>query len=216
MTYPLLSLRDKFDVEIETINFGTLAAASYSEEIELRVWNNYHYEEEAIDAHNVIAKILDENSEEAGEAIEGKWVEYKIGHYNDTATPEIIDDDWKPMGKGFYPALGSIQENTYRTLYLRLRAPVGVATESLSLHLSLGDGVSPEIISDLCLLSQNGIFTEELFKSTGILSIGTFTYYENDKFDTGRIVLRKEGKLIVVPKTQITLNQEDSSGNELF
>ena len=209
MTYPLLTLRNTSNVEITKIDFGTVGASGYSSEIELRVWNDYGAEEGSTTAYNVIAKLLNSDNEESGDPITQKWVEYKIGKAGDTATPEHIDTEWSVMGINSYPSLGTIQQNTYRTLYLRLHAPVGVSTEELALNLSLGDGITPTILSDLKRIVHSGVFSEELFNSTGILKGGDVITYGNDTIDISRIVARFNGKLVVVPKTQVTLNQED-------
>ena len=209
MTYPLLTLRDTSNVEIESIDFGIVGATGYSSEIELRVWNDYGAVEGSTTAYNVIAKLLNEDNEESGDPITQKWVEYKIGKAGDTATPEHIDTEWSVMGINSYPSLGTIQQNTYRTLYLRLHAPAGVSTGELTLNLSLGDGITPTILSDLKRIVHSGVFSEELFNSTGILKGGDVITYGNDTIDISRIVARFNGKLVVVPKTQVILNQED-------
>ena len=153
MAYPLLSLCDTSNIEIESIDFGIVGATGYSSEIELRVWNDYGAVEGSTTAYNVLAKLLNEDNEELGDPITQKWVEYKIGKAGDTATPEHIDTEWSVMGINSYPSLGTIQQNTYRTLYLRLHAPVGVSTEELTLNLSLGDGITPTILSDFDSIS---------------------------------------------------------------
>lgn len=209
MPYPLLTLRDTSNTLITSINFGLVGATGYSSEIELRVWNDYGAAEGSTTAFNVLAKILNADNEESGDPITQKWIEYKIGETGDTATPERIDTDWAVMGINSYPNLGTIQQNTYRTLYLRLHAPVGVSTEELTLNLILGDGITPIILSDLKRITHNGIFSEELFDSTGILKGGNATTYSDEYFDVGRIVARFNGKIVVVPQTQVTLNQED-------
>ena len=209
MPYPLLTLRDTSDIEVTTIAFGTVGATGYSSELELRVWNDYGAIEDSTTAYSVIAKLLNEDDEESGDPITQKWVEYKIGKAGDTATPEHIDTEWSVMGINSYPNLGTIQQNTHRTLYLRLHAPVGVSTEEISLNLSLGDGITPVILSDLRRITHSGVFPEELLGSTGILNSGEITTYDDEYFDVGRIVARFSGKLVIIPKTQITLNQED-------
>ena len=209
MTYPLLTLRDTSNVEIESIDFGIVGATGYSSEIELRVWNDYGAVEGSTTAYNVIAKLLNEDNEESGDPITQKWIECKIGGAGDTATPERIDTEWTVMGINSYPSLGTIQQNTYRTLYLRLHAPAGVSTGELTLNLSLGDGITPTILSDLKRIVHSGVFSEELFNSTGILKGGDVITYGNDTIDISRIVARFNGKLVVVPKTQVILNQED-------
>jgi len=211
MAYPLLTLRDTSNIEIESIDFGTVGATGYSAEIELRVWNDYGAIEGSTTAFNVLAKLLNEDNEELGDPITQKWVEYKIGKAGDTATPEHIDSGWSVMGLNNYPELGTIQQNTFRTLYLRLHAPAGVSTGEIALNLSLGDGITPTILSDLKRITHNGVFSKELFGSTGILKGGEVTTYSDEYFDVGRIVARFNGKLVVVPKTRVTLNQNDSN-----
>lgn len=216
MAYPLLSLRDTSNVEIESIDFGIVGATGYSSEIELRVWNDYGAEEGSTTAFNVLTKLLNENNEESGDPITQKWIECKIGKAGDTATPERIDTEWTVMGINSYPSLGTIQQNTYRTLYLRLHAPAGVSTGELTLNLSLGDGVTPTILSDLKRIVHSGVFSEELFNSTGILKGGDAITYGNDTIDISRIVARFNGKLVVIPKTQVALSQEDVNGVALI
>ena len=211
MAYPLLTLRDTSNIEIESIDFGTVGATGYSAEIELRVWNDYGAIEGSTTAFNVLAKLLNSDDEESGDPILQKWIEYKIGKAGDTATPERIDTEWAVMGINSYPSLGTIQQNTFRTIYLRLHAPAGVSTGEITLNLSLGDGITPTILSDLKRITHNGVFSEELFGSTGILKGGEVTTYSDEYFDVARIVARFDGKLVVVPKTQVTLNQNDSN-----
>ncbi|HPU44440.1 MAG TPA: hypothetical protein PLS98_09530, partial [Dictyoglomaceae bacterium] len=60
MAYPILTLTDNLGNSITEINFGTVNAGAYSNEIELRVYNLG-----IVTAYNVSAKLLNENNEEA-------------------------------------------------------------------------------------------------------------------------------------------------------
>lgn len=204
MAYPKLELLNSDLETITEIDFGDVNAGGYSSEIELKVFNSG-----SVTAYNVSAKLLNENNEEAGDAITQKWIEYKIGKEDDTATPLIIDDVWRPMGLGSYPDLRNIETNKYRTIFLRIHAPIGVPTENISLNIALSDGTYPVIYTDLDKVLDDGIFPEE-----GIISCGVETN-STDTFIFRRTVVKSD-RLIVIPEQEITLDQNDGEDNSLI
>ena len=187
MAYPILTLTDNLGNSITEINFGTINAGAYSDEIELRVYNLG-----TVTAYNVSAKLLNENNEEAGDPIIQKWIEYKI------------DTEWIPMGINSYPRLGTIHPNDYKTIFLRLRAPVGVSTGNVTIKIALSDGVYPVILTDLSNIVDNGIFRGD----NGVLRCG-IEANASEVFTLERTVLRIDDKLAVIPETEILLNQND-------
>ncbi len=136
MASPLLSLRNVDGSEITSIDFGTVNAGEVSGTVEIRVWNDYGGANGSDEAQNVGIKVLDANGQEQGDLVEEAWLEYRVGKNDDTAYPALVENDWKPLGKGFYAELGSIQSNTYRTLFLRLRVPPGEASGTIDFMLS--------------------------------------------------------------------------------
>ena len=151
MAYPNLILLDNLGKLVTEIDFGIVNAGVYSNEIELRFYNLG-----TVTAYNVSAKLLNENNEEAGDPIIQKWIEYKI------------DTEWIPMGINSYPRLGTIHPNNYKTIFLRLRAPVGVSTGNVIIKIALSDGVYPIILTDLSNIVDNGIFIGD----NGVLRCG--------------------------------------------
>ena len=151
MAYPNLILLDNLGNLVTEIDFGTVNAGAYSNEIELRVYNLG-----TVTCYNVSAKLLNENNEEAGDPIIQKWIEYKI------------DDEWISMGINSYPRLGTIQPNNYKTIFPEAKSPVGVSTGNVTIKISLSDEVYPVILTVLSNIVDNGIFIGD----NGVLRCG--------------------------------------------
>jgi len=136
MTDPILSIRDLEGNLLTSLDFGTINAGEYSPIIECRLWNDYEGIGSIV-ATNVTIKLVNEEGLEEGQIIEEALAEYKVGKEGDTATPERIDSNWKPLGRGFPLEADDIPSNTYRTVFLRIRVPAGVETAGFSLGLSI-------------------------------------------------------------------------------
>ncbi len=136
MADPILSIRDLGDNLLAELDFGTINAGEYSSIIECRIWNDYENIGSLV-ATNVTIKLVNEEGLEEGQIIEEALAEYKVGKEGDTATPERIDTNWKPLGRVFPLEAGDIQSNTYRTIFLRIRVPAGIETAGFSLGLSI-------------------------------------------------------------------------------
>lgn len=216
MGQPVLTLRDTNDAEITIFDFGQIASGGVSSEIEVRVWNDYGGVNDSITANNVSLRVLNENGEEQGDLVEQCWLECKVGSPNDTATPLIVEDNYSPIGKGHYPNLGTIQKDTFRTVFLRVRVPPGASTSTISLIVSPFRGV-PAISIDPVLyeLSEDGVLSEEgnaEFEVKEGLSISV-SVPDTVVISEGKFYYK--GVLNLSPGASIQLNQNDVNGDPL-
>lgn len=216
MAVPVLTLRDTSDNEITTLDFGNIIAGQASDEIEIRIWNDYGGSAGSDEAQNVSLKVLNADGEEAGDLVENAWLEYKIGSENDTADPLILSDTWQPLGKGFYPELGSIQPNTFRTIYLRLRVPAGASSDSLTFYLSpFYSAISTAVDRVLYELSEDGVISEE---GNADFEVKSGLYITADGSDTVTVqpgYFYHNGILKKSDGGSVQLNQQDGEGNPL-
>jgi len=158
MALPYLEIRDTSNVTIALLTFGTILGGQYSEIQAIRIWNDYGGTNNSDSASNVGLRVANEDGEEEGDLVENRWLEYKIGETVDTADPSLIETSWKPLGKNFYAELNSIQKNTFRTVYLRLRAPAGISSTSYAFHLSPFYGAQISYVDELLAeLAGDGI-----------------------------------------------------------
>lgn len=149
MALPYLEIRDTSNATIKSIDFGIVLGGQYSETQTIRVWNDHDSAYNSDTAYNVGLRIANEDGEEDGDLVENRWLEYKIGETVDTAEPALIETFWKPLGKNFYAELGDIQKDTFRTVYLRLRSPLGVSSSSYTFLLSPFYGVQISYVDEL-------------------------------------------------------------------
>ena len=158
MALPYLEIRDISNATIALLAFGTILGGQYSEIQAIRIWNDYGGTNNSDSASNVGLRVANEDGEEEGDLVENCWLEYKVGETVDTADPSLIETSWKPLGKNFYAELNSIQKNTFRTVYLRLRAPAGISSTSYAFHLSPFYGAQISYVDELLAeLAGDGI-----------------------------------------------------------
>ncbi len=158
MALPYLEIRNTSNATISLLAFGTILGGQFSDIQTIRIWNDYNSAYNSDTASNVGLRVSNEDGEEDGDLVENRWLEYKIGETVDTADPSLIETSWKPLGKNFYAELNNIQKNTFRTVYLRLRSPLGVSSSSYTFLLSPFYGAQISYVDELLSeLAGNGI-----------------------------------------------------------
>jgi hypothetical protein len=158
MALPYLEIRDTSNATIEYLEFGAILAGQVSDIQTIRIWNDYNSSFFSDPAYNSGLRVLDEDGEEDGDLVENCWLEYRVGETVDTADPSLIETSWKPLGKNNCAELSVLPSNTFRTVYLRLRAPAGVSSTSYTFHLSPFYGAQISYVDELLAeLAGNGI-----------------------------------------------------------
>lgn len=210
----MLSLRDPQGNEITSLDFGEIVPGQASDIIELRVWNDFGGQNGSDEARDVSLRVVNEQEEEAGDVVEMGWVECKVGSPDDTAFP-LVFSEWQPIGRGRYPELGSIQSNTFRTVYLRLRVPPGAAGAQSFYIIPFAGTPSIPIDRVLYELSEDGVISEEgnaefaVKDGIFIVADGTDTVY----ITPGTFYVKGMPKRFFGQEVQ--LNQYDGNGNPL-
>lgn len=217
MALPYLEIRDTSNATIALLAFGTILGGQYSEVQTIRIWNDYNSAYNSDTASNVGLRVSDEDGEEDGDLVENRWLEYKIGETVDTADPSLIETSWKPLGENFYAELNSIQKNTFRTVYLRLRSPLGVSSTSYTFHLSPFYGAQISYVDELLAeLAGDGIVNYQ-----GNADISGFRWgYDVTALDLPTIAIAEgealfSGDYLLTDLTLATFDQLDGSSATL-
>ncbi len=217
MALPYLEIRDISNATIALLAFGTILGGQYSEIQAIRIWNDYGGTNNSDSASNVGLRVANEDGEEEGDLVENRWLEYKIGETVDTADPSLIETAWKPLGKNFYAELNNIQKNTFRTVYLRLRSPLGVSSSSYTFHLSPFYGVQISYVDELLAeLAGNGIVNYQ-----GNEDISGFRWgYDITALDLPTVAIAEgealfSGGYLLTDLTVVTFDQLDGSSATL-
>lgn len=209
MADPILSLRDLEGNLLTGLDFGTINAGEYSPVIECRLWNDYE-NVGSIVATNVNIKLVNEEGLEEGQIIEEALAEYKVGKEGDTAIPERVDNNWKPLGRGFPLEAGDIPPGTYRTIFLRIRVPAGIETADFSLGLSIyyGGTIKTKVIP---CIENNGIingFDATLNGSSLIITPGKafLSPYLVETLNQVTLIMEANNCIYLSPSGDITKN----------
>lgn len=217
MALPYLEIRDTSNATIALLALGTILGGQYSEVQTIRIWNDYNSAYNSDTASNVGLRVSDEDGEEDGDLVENRWLEYKIGETVDTADPSLIETSWKPLGENFYAELNSIQKNTFRTVYLRLRSPLGVSSTSYTFHLSPFYGAQISYVDELLAeLAGNGIVNYQ-----GNEDISGFRWgYDVTALDLPTVAIAEgealfSGDYLLTDLTVVTFDQLDGSSATL-
>lgn len=217
MALPYLEIRDISNATISLLAFGTILGGQLSEVQTIRLWNDYGGTNNSDSASNVGLRVANEDGEEEGDLVENRWLEYKVGETVDTADPSLIETAWKPLGKNFYAELNNIQKNTFRTVYLRLRSPLGVSSSSYTFHLSPFYGVQISYVDELLAeLAGSGIVNYQ-----GNEDISGFRWgYDITALDLPTVAIAEgealfSGGYLLTDLTVVTFDQLDGSSATL-
>jgi len=211
-----IEFRDVNDELLEGIDFGEVNAGEESPVVSIRVYNDYEKSSTERDIDNVVLYVLDDHGLEKGRAIQECWFRYCIGTYEDTAEPLIVQETFKPCGRGYPIVLGPLQWGTFRTVHLKVCVPVNAVSSSISVSLAASFGSYSVVIDPMEYeFSDDGVVNEEdsleLALRSGFESTTTNNY--DVTISAGEAIVQSLS--MVFDDTSINLGNTDKSGSEL-
>ena len=157
-----IEFRDIYNDILDSIDFGSVTSGEESDVVLIRVCNDLEKTGVQRDLNNVLIYIVDNQGLEEGRAIQECWFRYCIGSSEDTAQPQIVQQTFRPCGKGYPIILGPLQWGTFRTVKLKVRVPVNAITSSISVALTASFGGYSTVIDPMEYeLSDDGVINEE-------------------------------------------------------